>query len=105
VAGSGLPKRGDHNERFAERVRAEIARKPAFSVTDLHVSGDDVAQALIRHGLAPPDFRGDARVGAALRWLFEQVTDAPDRNERVSLLRLLEQYLDIQTRNGTRTGS
>ncbi len=104
VAGSGLPKRGDHNERFAERVRAEIAREPAFSVADLHVSGDDVSGALIRRGLAPAGFRGDERVGATLRWLFEQVTDAPDRNERATLLRLVEQYLDMQTRNGMRTG-
>jgi hypothetical protein len=105
VAGSGLPKRGDHNERFADRVRDEIARKPAFSVADLHVSGNDVVAALIRRGQAPPEFRGDGRVGAALRWLFESVTDAPDRNERRCLLDLLEQYLDTQTRNGTHNGS
>ncbi len=104
VVGSGLPKRGDHNERFAERVHAEIAREPAFSIADLHVSGDDVSGALIRRGLAPAGFRGDERVGAALRWLFEQVTDAPDRNERSTLLLLVEQYLDMQTRNGSRTG-
>ena len=94
VAGSGLPKRGDHNERFAERVRAEIARKPAFSIADLRIGGDDVIAALVRRGQAPADFRGDARVGDALRWLFEQVTDAPERNERTSLLSLLERYLD-----------
>jgi tRNA nucleotidyltransferase (CCA-adding enzyme) len=105
VAGSGLPKRGDHNERFAERVYAEIARKPAFSITDLHVSGADVIAALIRRGEAARDFRGDQRVGAALRWLFEQVTDTPDCNERSALLTLLEQYLDTQTRNGLRVGS
>jgi tRNA nucleotidyltransferase (CCA-adding enzyme) len=99
VVGSGLPKRGDHNERFADRVRAEIARKPAFSIADLHVSGDDVVDAMIRRGLAAPGFRGDAHVGVALRWLFEQVTDMPERNERTSLLRLLEQYLDAHARN------
>ncbi|MGA8534577.1 MAG: HD domain-containing protein [Candidatus Tumulicola sp.] len=99
VVGSGLPKRGDHNERFADRVRAEIARKPAFSVADLRVSGDDVVQALVSRGLAPSDFRGDQRVGTALRWLFEQVTDAPERNERTSLLRLLERYLDTHARS------
>lgn len=92
VVGSGLPKRGDHNERFADRVRAEIARKPPFSVTDLAVNGDDVVDAMIARGLAPPAFRGDRRVGNALRWLFEQVTDVPERNERSALLRLLETY-------------
>jgi len=94
VAGSGLPKRGDHNERFAERVWAEIDRKPAFSVTDLHVRGSDVIAAMVRRGLVDSGFRGDARVGEALHWLFEQVTDAPERNERTSLLLLLERYFD-----------
>lgn len=96
VAGSGLPKRGDHNERFHQRVREEIARKPAFSVADLHLGGADVIAALVTRGEVPPDFRGDERVGDALRWLFEQVTDAPERNERISLLKLLNQYLDAE---------
>ncbi|HEY3674402.1 MAG TPA: HD domain-containing protein [Candidatus Tumulicola sp.] len=94
VAGSGLPKRGDHNERFAERVWGEVARKPAFSVADLHVRGDDVVAAMIRRGFAEAGYRGDARVGETLQWLFEQVTDAPERNERTSLLLLLERYFD-----------
>jgi putative nucleotidyltransferase with HDIG domain len=97
VAGSGLPKRGDHNERFAERVWAEIERKPAFSVTGLHVRGSDVIDAMLRRGLVDSSFRGDARVGEALHWLFEQVTDVPERNERTSLLLLLEQYFDRYT--------
>ncbi|HEY1428196.1 MAG TPA: HD domain-containing protein [Candidatus Tumulicola sp.] len=94
VAGSGLPKRGDHNERFAERVWSEIARKPAFSVRDLRVTGKDVIAAMVERNLAEADYRGDARVGEALHWLFEQVTDAPERNERNSLLALLERYFD-----------
>jgi tRNA nucleotidyltransferase (CCA-adding enzyme) len=94
VAGSGLPKRDDRNERFADRVRAEIVRAPAFSVADLNVRGDDVVAALVRRGAAQPGFTGDERVGDALRWLFEQVTDEPERNERQTLLMLLDQYLD-----------
>jgi putative nucleotidyltransferase with HDIG domain len=94
VSGSGLPKRGDHNERFAERVRSEIERKPAFSVADLAIGGHDVVEAMTARGLVPQDFRGDRRVRAALQWLFEQVTDEPERNERSSLLELLETYLD-----------
>ena len=94
VAGSGLPKRGDGNERFAARVHEEVARAPAFSVADLHVGGDDVVAALVRRGAAQPGFAGDERVGAALRWLFEQVTDEPERNERQTLLALLDEYLD-----------
>jgi putative nucleotidyltransferase with HDIG domain len=96
IAGSGLPKRDGSNEAFEARVRAELARKPAFSVLDLAIGGDDVVAALVRRRGAAADFKGDARVGAALRWLFEQVTDEPERNERALLLRLLEQYLDTE---------
>ncbi|MDP9018698.1 MAG: HD domain-containing protein [Candidatus Eremiobacteraeota bacterium] len=93
VVGSGLPKRGDHNERFAERVRAEIERQPAFSLKDLQLTGADVVQAMIASGAAPAGFRGDARVGTALEWLFEQVTDQPDLNEPNTLRGLLSQFL------------
>ncbi|MFY9719976.1 MAG: HD domain-containing protein [Candidatus Cybelea sp.] len=94
IAGSGLPKRDDSNERFEARVRAELARKPAFAIADLAVNGDDVVDALLRRGQVSPEFKGDERVGSALRWLFEQVTDEPERNERTLLLRILDQYLD-----------
>ncbi len=94
IAGSGLPKRDGSNEAFEARVRDELARKPAFSIRELAVSGDDVIATLVARGEAPTDFNGDERIGAALRWLFEQVTDEPERNERSLLLELLEQYLD-----------
>ena len=50
IAGSGLPKRDGSNERFEARVRAELARRPAFAITDLAVNGDDVVDALRRRG-------------------------------------------------------
>jgi tRNA nucleotidyltransferase (CCA-adding enzyme) len=93
IKGSGLPKRDGGNEAFEARVRAELERKPAFAIRDLAIGGDEVIAALVRRGDAPPHFQGDERVGAALRWLFEQVTDEPERNERTVLLRILEQYL------------
>lgn len=92
IAGSGLPKRDDSNERFEARVWAEVARKPAFSVADLAIGGQDVIQAMIARSLAPPEFRGDRRVGDALQWLFEQVTELPERNERQTLLTLLDEF-------------
>lgn len=94
IRGSGLPKRDGSNEVFEARVRAELERKPAFSVRALAIDGDDVIAALVRRGEAPESFKGDERVGTALHWLFEQVTDEPERNERTLLLRLLEQYLE-----------
>lgn len=93
IAGSGLPKRDSSNEAFEARVWAELERKPAFAVRDLAIGGDDVIEVLVRRGEAPAAFKGDERVGAALQWLFEQVTDEPERNERTVLLRILEQYL------------
>jgi len=94
IAGSGLPKRSDDNERFEARVRAELTKERAFAVTDLAIGGDEVIAALQHRGEAPPGFTGDPRVGVALHWLFEKVTDEPERNERTLLLQLLEQYLD-----------
>ncbi len=96
IAGSGLPKRDDSNERFQARVHQEVARKPAFSVADLRIGGSEVIAAMVRKGLAPQGFAGDTRVGEALRELFEQVTEQPERNEPGTLQHLLETYLDAQ---------
>ena len=98
IAGSGLPKRDDSNERFETRVWDEVARKPPFSIADLAINGDDVIKAMVYARLAPPEFRGDARVGAALQWLFEQVTERPERNERQILLTLLDGHLAVLNR-------
>jgi hypothetical protein len=94
VVGSGLPKRGDANERFAERVFRVLAERPPFSVRDLALSGDDVIEAMIARGLAPPGFKGDARVGEVLRQLFEQVTEDPRLNDRAALQAALGRLLD-----------
>ncbi|HET9096701.1 MAG TPA: HDIG domain-containing protein [Candidatus Baltobacteraceae bacterium] len=98
IAGSGLPKRDDSNERFQTRVYAEVARKPAFSVTDLRIDGAAVIEAMVAGGLAQRNFRGDKRVGDALQYLFEQVTEQPERNEPATLRALLDQYLTQQRR-------
>jgi len=97
IAGSGLPKRDDANERFEARVAEIVAEAPAFTIKDLAVGGADVIVALERRGLAAPGFRGDERVGATLRWLFEQVTDEPSRNQPDLLAALIERYFDAET--------
>ncbi len=94
VVGSGLPERGDWNARFEARVAAELERHHALGVADLCLSGDDVIALMLERGVAEPGFRGDARVGAALKWLLEQVTDAPERNETAALRALLSLYFD-----------
>ena len=96
IAGSGLPKRDDTNERFQARVAEIVAEAPAFSVRDLAVGGADVIAALQRRGAVASDYRGDERVGRTLRWLFEQVTDEPSRNQPDLLAALIERYLDAE---------
>ncbi len=98
IAGSGLPKRDDSNERFQARVYAEVARKPAFSVKDLRIDGAGVIEAMVAMGLVEQNYRGDKRVGDALQYLFEQVTEQPGRNEPATLRALLEHFLAQEQR-------
>ena len=94
IAGSGLPKRDDSNERFEARVAEVVAARPAFSLRDLAIGGSDVIAIFERKGLVPSGFRGDRRVGEVLRALFEEVTDDPSRNEAGSLADRAERYID-----------
>jgi putative nucleotidyltransferase with HDIG domain len=96
VAGSGLPKRGDGNERFEERVRALLALRPPLGVGDLAVSGDDAIAGLIAAGLLPRGSRGGPLVGLLLRELLEEVTDDPSKNEREALLESLRVAIERQ---------
>ena len=94
VAGSGLPKRGDHNERFAQRVHALLAERPPLGVTDLRIGGREVIALLVRRGRAPEGYRGGPDVGALLRYLLEQVLEEPARNTPAVLLDLAERALE-----------
>jgi tRNA nucleotidyltransferase (CCA-adding enzyme) len=89
VIGSGLPKRGDNNERFAERVRAILAEKPPLAVTDLAVTGSDAIAALTAAGKLPPGSRGGPAVGVVLRAVLERLLDDPHlgRDEQLVLIR------------------
>ena len=86
IAGSGLPKRGDENERFQSRVWEIVRERPPLSVRDLAVSGGDIVAELVAAGRLPPTSRGGPEVGIVLDHLLEQVTDVPARNERERLL-------------------
>jgi tRNA nucleotidyltransferase (CCA-adding enzyme) len=94
IEGSGLPKRQDDNERFQARIAAVLAEDPPFRIRDLAISGDDVVAMFVRAGIAPPEFRGDRRVGEVLHALFEEVTDDPSRNEAGLLAERAERYID-----------
>jgi poly(A) polymerase/tRNA nucleotidyltransferase (CCA-adding enzyme) len=96
VAGSGLPKRSDANERFEERVRALVSERPALSVRDLAISGNDVIAELVAAGILPKGSRGGPLVGALLSDLLERVTDNPSWNSRGRLLELLRVAIERQ---------
>ncbi|TAM75280.1 HD domain-containing protein [bacterium] len=94
IVGSGLPKRGDHNERFAQRVRAVLAERPPLGVEDLAIGGHEMIALLIRCGRAAEGYRGGPEVGALLRYLLEQVLEEPARNTPAVLLGLAERALE-----------
>jgi putative nucleotidyltransferase with HDIG domain len=87
IAGSGLPKRSDDNERFEERVREELARKPPLSVRDLAVDGHDITRLmkeLERAGCGPYSRR---QIGQVLAHLLERAIDEPgvDRENQLAM--------------------
>ncbi|MEO6990039.1 MAG: HD domain-containing protein [Candidatus Baltobacteraceae bacterium] len=86
IAGSGLPKRDDANERFEARVAAVLAERPPFAVRDLAVGGADVLAALVAARRLPAGSRGGPRVGQILRALLDQVLEDPAANQREELL-------------------
>jgi tRNA nucleotidyltransferase (CCA-adding enzyme) len=86
IAGSGLPKRDDANERFEARVAALVAERPAFGVADLALDGRDVVAALVAAGRLPAGSKGSPLVGEYLRRLLEVATDDPATNERERLM-------------------
>lgn len=86
IVGSGLPRRGDNNEHFEERVEAILSRKPPLTVRDLAIDGNDVLAAL---GLAPGR-HGDPRVGPLLHAVLERVLDDPAL-DRAGQLQVLEE--------------
>jgi putative nucleotidyltransferase with HDIG domain len=100
VAGSGLPKRGDGNERFEARVREVAEARPPLAVTDLAVDGGDVTAALVAQRLLPPGSRGGPAVGQILRELLERVTEDPAVNERAVLLGLIAELAERSGRDG-----
>ncbi len=91
IAGSGLPKRDDANERYEERVRAVTAQRPPLGVTDLAIGGDDVVAALVARGVLAPGTRGGPEVGRILRELLDRVTDDPSVNEPAALLAIVDE--------------
>ena len=95
IIGSGLPEARRKRTNCSRRASRRCSRKNRrSSVRDLAISGDDVIALLIERGVAPAGFRGDARVGATLAALFEEVVDDPTRNERHLLVERAKRFID-----------
>ena len=100
IAGSGLPKRDDSNERFEARVFQIVEEQPAFSVRDLAIGGDVVRRLIEEMAGEVLSRRGDPRIGDVLRYLFERVTDDPSLNVARELERLAIDYLSSHRSGG-----
>jgi len=90
VLASGLPERNpDSLDRFAGRVQAELAGPAALGLTQLAIDGAEVIKIMRDLQVVGSDFRGDARVGEALRACLEAVLDDPTINNRDELSRIV----------------
>ena len=94
IKATGLTPRDEHqNDRFEGRVRTALESGHALNVADLAIDGQDIMMLMQELGLAPKDFRGDPRVGQALRACLESVLDDPASNTREALLRVAKAEL------------
>jgi len=75
-----------HDEAFAQRVRDVLSRRTPISLKELPVTGEDVIDALVQHGLQPAGYRGGRDVGQILERLLELVIENPEHATRESLL-------------------
>jgi poly(A) polymerase/tRNA nucleotidyltransferase (CCA-adding enzyme) len=93
VAGSGLPKRDDSNERYLARVLAVAAARPPLSVRDLALSGTDVVAELVAAGELPAGSSGGPAVGRILAQLLERVVEDPTLNAPPKLLEVARELI------------
>lgn len=67
---------------FHQRVLEQVQKKLVFSIGNLPIDGRDVMQVL---AIEP-----GPQVGVALRWLLEEIEDAPEKNNREAALELIK---------------
>lgn len=84
VTGQGMGGKTDDVDELEARIRAELAKKPPFSLKDLAVTGTNIMELL----QIPPG----PDIGKVLNHLMEQVLDDPTLNEKEVLLRAAKDY-------------
>lgn len=99
IIASGLPERNPAElDRFAERVRMELAGPSALGIDKLAIDGGDVIAVMRETGIAGPEFRGDARVGAALRACLDAVLEDPAKNTADDLRSIVRDFFSRKER-------
>src|SRR5579872_101363 len=99
IIASGLPERNPAElDRFAERVRMELAGPSALGIDKLAIDGGDVIAVMREAGIAGPEFRGDARVGAALRACLDAVLEDPGKNTADDLRSIVRDFFSRKER-------
>jgi len=85
VVGQGMGNTTEDIDEFEARIRAELDRKPPFSVNDLEIGGKEVMEVF---GI--PE---SPKVGDILTHLLELVLDYPEKNEKEILIEAVKDYL------------
>jgi len=94
IIASGLPERNPAElDRFAGRVRRELAGPSVFGIGELAIDGSAVIELMKELKLAASDFRGDERVGAVLRHALECVLEDPAKNTPQQLRAIARDFL------------
>jgi len=86
VTAQGMGGRTDDVDEFEARIRAELDRKPPFSLNDLALDGGDVMRIL---KVAPGPL-----IGRVLDYLLEQVLDDPELNQPETLADLAREFYE-----------
>jgi putative nucleotidyltransferase with HDIG domain len=99
IKASGLPERKPAElERFAARVHRELGGPSALGLEDLAIDGAEVIKIMHDLGLVGADFKGDARVGAALRACLDAVLEDPKMNAADALRSLVRDFVSRKER-------
>ena len=80
-------------DQFERNIRAELDRKPPFSISDLALDGHDIMQMF--------DLLPGPRVGAILDYLLETVLDNPEDNSREKLESIAREFYQSNMANLT----
>ncbi len=86
VIAQGMGGKTDDVDRFEAEIRAELEKKPPFSVSDLAIDGNDIMRLF---SLSP-----GRMVGEILNYLLEQALDNPELNTPEQMTALAREFFE-----------